>query len=175
MDGSRILIFCETKRTCDQLTRTLRQDGYPALAIHGDKKQQERDWVLAEFKTGRSPLMIATDVAARGLDVPDIKYVINYDMPRDLEDYVHRIGRTGRNSKKGYNEGTAISFFSHDNYKMSRPLVALLEDAKQPVPDQLRKYATMPVTSTSCRLRCCVVSIAVMTCAVFVDGCRGSL
>ena len=68
-EGSRILIFCETKRGADNLTRVLRQDGWPALAIHGDKTQQERDWVLNEFKTGKSPLMIATDVASRGLDV----------------------------------------------------------------------------------------------------------
>lgn len=153
MDGSRILVFCETKRTCDTITRMLRQDGYPALAIHGDKQQQERDWVLAEFKSGRSPLMIATDVAARGLDVPEIKFVINYDMPRELEDYVHRIGRTGRKTKKGYNEGTSISFFCADNYKMARPLVKLLTDAKQPVPEQLHKYAQMPVTSTCAQCR----------------------
>jgi hypothetical protein len=69
MDGSRILIFSETKRGCDNLTRQLRQDGWPALAIHGDKSQQERDWVLKDFKEGKSPLMIATDVASRGIDV----------------------------------------------------------------------------------------------------------
>jgi hypothetical protein len=67
MDGRRILIFSETKRNCDELTRRLRQDGYPALSIHGDKQQKERDWVLAEFKSGKHPIMIATDVAARGL------------------------------------------------------------------------------------------------------------
>lgn len=67
MDGSRILIFMETKKGCDQVTRQLRIDGWPALSIHGDKSQAERDWVLAEFKTGRSPIMTATDVAARGL------------------------------------------------------------------------------------------------------------
>lgn len=67
MDGSRILIFLETKKGCDQVTRQLRMDGWPALSIHGDKAQSERDWVLAEFKSGRSPIMTATDVAARGL------------------------------------------------------------------------------------------------------------
>lgn len=67
MDGSRILIFVETKKGCDQITRQLRMDGWPALSIHGDKNQDERVWVLAEFKSGRSPIMIATDVAARGL------------------------------------------------------------------------------------------------------------
>lgn len=67
MDGTRILIFTETKKGCDQVTRQLRMDGWPALSIHGDKNQAERDWVLAEFKSGRSPIMTATDVAARGL------------------------------------------------------------------------------------------------------------
>lgn len=67
MDGSRLLIFLETKRGCDQVTRKLRLDGWPALSIHGDKSQAERDWVLSEFKAGKSPIMTATDVAARGL------------------------------------------------------------------------------------------------------------
>jgi ATP-dependent RNA helicase DDX5/DBP2 len=65
--GAKCLIFCETKRGCDEITRNLRQDGWPALALHGDKSQKERDWVLLEFKSGRHPLMLATDVAARGL------------------------------------------------------------------------------------------------------------
>lgn len=67
MDGSRILIFVETKKGCDRVTRQLRMDGWPALSIHGDKAQSERDWVLGEFKSGKSPIMTATDVAARGL------------------------------------------------------------------------------------------------------------
>jgi ATP-dependent RNA helicase DDX5/DBP2 len=67
MDGSKLLIFMETKRGCDQVTRQLRMDGWPALSMHGDKSQAERDWVLAEFKAGKSPIMTATDVAARGL------------------------------------------------------------------------------------------------------------
>ncbi|CAH1440618.1 unnamed protein product [Lactuca virosa] len=81
MDGSRILIFMDMKKGCDQITRQLRMDGWPALSIHGDKSQAERDWVLSESKAGKSPIMTATDVAARGLDVKDVKYVINYDFP----------------------------------------------------------------------------------------------
>lgn len=69
MDGSRILIFMDTKKGCDQTTRQLRMDGWPALSIHGDKSQAERDWVLSEFKAGKSPIMTATDVAARGLGI----------------------------------------------------------------------------------------------------------
>ncbi|XP_020211992.1 DEAD-box ATP-dependent RNA helicase 30 isoform X2 [Cajanus cajan] len=129
MDGSRILIFMETKRGCDQVTRQMRMDGWPALSIHGDKNQSERDWVLAEFKSGRSPIMTATDVAARGLDVKDIKCVINYDFPSSLEDYVHRIGRTGRAGAKG----TAYTFFTHANAKFARDLIKILQDAGQVV------------------------------------------
>ncbi|XP_027917790.1 DEAD-box ATP-dependent RNA helicase 20-like isoform X2 [Vigna unguiculata] len=129
MDGSRILIFMETKKGCDQVTRQMRIDGWPALSIHGDKNQAERDWVLAEFKSGRSPIMTATDVAARGLDVKDIKCVINYDFPSSLEDYVHRIGRTGRAGAKG----TAYTFFTHANAKFARDLIKILQDAGQDV------------------------------------------
>ncbi|KAK4479365.1 hypothetical protein RD792_014877 [Penstemon davidsonii] len=133
MDGSKILIFVETKKGCDQITRQLRMDGWPALSIHGDKSQDERDWVLADFKSGRSPIMIATDVAARGLDVKDIKFVINYDFPSSLEDYVHRIGRTGRAGATG----TAFTFFTHGNVKSAGQLIKILQQAGQVVPPQL--------------------------------------
>ncbi|XP_061364856.1 DEAD-box ATP-dependent RNA helicase 20-like [Gastrolobium bilobum] len=137
MDGSRILIFMETKKGCDQVTRQLRMDGWPALSIHGDKNQAERDWVLAEFKSGRSPVMTATDVAARGLDVKDIKCVINYDFPSSLEDYIHRIGRTGRAGAKG----TAYTFFTHANGKYARDLIKILQDAGQVVGPSLSALA----------------------------------
>ncbi|KAD4889026.1 hypothetical protein E3N88_21099 [Mikania micrantha] len=130
MDGNRILIFVETKKGCDQVTRQLRMDGWPALSIHGDKSQDERDWVLAEFKSGRSLIMTATDVAARGLDVKGIKCVINYDFPTSLEDYVHRIGRTGRAGAKGI----AVTFFTHSNAKHAKELVKILQEAGQVVP-----------------------------------------
>eukprot|EP00884_Botryococcus_braunii_P008998 jgi/Botrbrau1/1809/Bobra.146_1s0007.1 len=137
MDGRRILIFCETKRGCDAVTRQLRMDGWPALSIHGDKSQQERDWVLAEFKSGKHPIMLATDVAARGLDVKDIKCVINFDMPNTAEDYVHRIGRTGRAGASG----KSYSFFTAANGRLARQIVAILQEAQQPVPPQLAQYA----------------------------------
>jgi superfamily II DNA/RNA helicase len=85
---------------CDQLERNLQRYSRCA-AIHGDKDQQSRTRTLAEFKAGRCPIMIATDVAARGVDVKDVKAVINYDFPQSVEDYVHRIGRTGRAGAKG--------------------------------------------------------------------------
>lgn len=76
----RVLVFVETKKGCDMLTRSLRMDGFQARAMHGDKSQEERDWVLAQFKSCQSTLLVATDVAARGLDVDDIRMVVNFDM-----------------------------------------------------------------------------------------------
>uniref|UniRef100_A0A0E0FXF1 RNA helicase n=1 Tax=Oryza nivara TaxID=4536 RepID=A0A0E0FXF1_ORYNI len=137
MDGSRILIFFQTKKDCDKVTRQLRMDGWPALSIHGDKAQAERDYVLAEFKSGKSPIMAATDVAARGLDVKDIKCVINFDFPTTLEDYIHRIGRTGRAGASG----TAFTFFTHSNAKFSRNLVKILREAGQVVNPALESMA----------------------------------
>jgi ATP-dependent RNA helicase DDX5/DBP2 len=135
MDGSKILIFCSTKREGDELTREMRLDGFPALCIHGDKKQEERDWVLKEFKEGKSPILVATDVASRGLDVKDIKYVINYDLPTQIEDYIHRVGRTGRAGATG----SSYTFFTSDKARMAPDLIRVLEEAGQPVPDELRK------------------------------------
>ncbi|KAJ3160042.1 ATP-dependent RNA helicase dbp2 [Irineochytrium annulatum] len=136
---AKIIIFTGTKRMADECTRYLRQDGFSALAIHGDKKQQERDWVMAEFKSGKAPILIATDVAARGLDVKDIKFVINFDFPGNIEDYVHRIGRTGR----AKTTGTAYTFFTADNYKLARDLIRILEEAHQEVDPKLRDFAGM--------------------------------
>merc|ERR1711920_1088411 len=133
MDGSKILIFAQTKREGDDLTREMRTDGFPALCIHGDKKQEEREWVLKEFKEGKSPILVATDVASRGLDVKDIKYVINYDFPSQIEDYVHRVGRTGRAGATG----SSYTFFESKNVRMAKELIAVLREASQPVPDEL--------------------------------------
>ncbi|KAJ3053465.1 ATP-dependent RNA helicase dbp2 [Rhizophlyctis rosea] len=136
-EEQKTIIFTGTKRTADEITRFLRQEGFGALAIHGDKKQQERDWVMHEFKSGKAPILIATDVAARGLDVKDIKFVINFDFPNNIEDYVHRIGRTGR----AKTTGTAYTFFTADNYKQARDLVKILEEANQEVDPKLRDFA----------------------------------
>ena len=106
---------------------------FMCCAMHGDKTQQERDSCMDQFRSGRSPILIATDVAARGLDVKDVRCVINFDMPNNIEDYVHRIGRTGRAGAKG----VAISFFTDKNSKMTRELCTILREANQEVPHQL--------------------------------------
>merc|ERR1712032_1493575 len=135
----RVLVFVETKKGCDMLTRSLRMDGFQARAMHGDKSQQERDWALGEFKSCQSTLLVATDVAARGLDVDDIRMVVNFDMPNNMEDYVHRIGRTGRAGKKG----TAVSFFvSEKNGRMARDLLDILKRTNQNIPPELNNIAS---------------------------------
>jgi ATP-dependent RNA helicase DDX5/DBP2 len=134
-EKDRVLVFVETKKGCDMLTRSLRMDNFQARAMHGDKSQDERDWVLKEFKSCQSTLLVATDVAARGLDVDDIKMVVNFDFPNDMESYIHRIGRTGRAGKKGI----AVSFFVPlKNGRMARDLVEILNRTDQHVPTELQ-------------------------------------
>ncbi|KAM4603827.1 putative ATP-dependent RNA helicase DDX17 [Polymixia lowei] len=133
---NKTIIFVETKKRCDELTRRMRRDGWPAMCIHGDKSQPERDWVLAEFRNGKAPILIATDVASRGLDVEDVKFVINYDYPNSSEDYVHRIGRTARST----NKGTAYTFFTPGNLRQARDLVRVLEEARQEINPKLLQF-----------------------------------
>ncbi|KAM8844449.1 putative ATP-dependent RNA helicase DDX17 isoform 1-T2 [Spinachia spinachia] len=130
---NKTIIFAETKKRCDDLTRRMRRDGWPAMCIHGDKSQPERDWVLSEFRSGKAPILIATDVASRGLDVEDVKFVINYDYPNSSEDYIHRIGRTARSN----NKGTAYTFFTPGNLRQARELIRVLEEARQAINPKL--------------------------------------
>lgn len=109
------MIFCNTKRQVDELTHELIARGYQAEGLHGDMKQSQRDWVMKTFKEGRAEILIATDVAARGLDIENVEAVFNYDLPEDMEYYVHRIGRTGRANR----EGVSYSFVGRrDMYKL---------------------------------------------------------
>ncbi|TIB93237.1 DEAD-domain-containing protein [Wallemia mellicola] len=128
--NNRTLIFVETKRMADILCDFLLQNNLRATAIHGDRDQREREYALNTFKMGYNPLMVATAVAARGLDIPHVSLVVNYDLPSDIDDYVHRIGRTGRAG----NTGHAISFFNQNNLNIVRGLVEILREAKQEIP-----------------------------------------
>jgi ATP-dependent RNA helicase DDX3X len=127
------LIFVETKRMADMLSEFLMQNEFPATSIHGDRTQREREMALATFRSGRTPIMVATAVAARGLDIPNVKHVVNYDLPSDIDDYVHRIGRTGRAG----NTGVATAFLNRGNKNIVRELVDLLQEANQDVPQFL--------------------------------------
>jgi ATP-dependent RNA helicase DeaD len=106
------IVFCNTKRKVDQVSKTLRAKGFAASGIHGDIRQTKRDSIMSRFRKGRVSILVATDVAARGIDVDDVEIVFNYEVPKDVESYVHRIGRTGRAGKKG----KALSFVSRREF-----------------------------------------------------------
>ncbi|KAI4949915.1 DEAD-box ATP-dependent RNA helicase [Alternaria arbusti] len=131
------LIFVETKRMADSLSDFLINQGFPATSIHGDRTQREREKALEMFRTGRCPILVATAVAARGLDIPNVTHVVNYDLPTDIDDYVHRIGRTGRAG----NTGIATAFFNRGNRGVVRDLLDLLKEANQEVPSFLESIA----------------------------------
>lgn len=111
----RSIIFCNTKKMVDDLAENLKARGYQAEGLHGDMTQKQRDFVMGRFKSGNLEILIATDVAARGIDVDDLEAVFNYDVPQDIEYYVHRIGRTGRAGR----EGMAFTFaYGRDLYRI---------------------------------------------------------
>lgn len=119
MEGAeRTIIFCRTKKRVDELTEGLQARGYTAEAIHGDLNQVQRNRVMKRFKDGGSEILVATDVAARGLDIEHVTHVINYDLPQDTESYVHRIGRTGRAGRSG----TAISLIHPKEFRQLRQM-----------------------------------------------------
>lgn len=129
---NKTIVFAETKR-CNEFTRKMRRGEWPAVGIHGDKSQQERDWVLNEFKHGKPPILIATDMASRGLDVKDMKFVINYDYLNSSEDYICRIGRTACSTKTS----TAYTFFTPNNIKQVSNLISVLREANQAINPKL--------------------------------------
>lgn len=134
----RILIFCLYKKEATRIESFIRSRGYSVASIHGDLPQSQRIANLAGFSSGQTPLLVATDVAARGLDIPNVKLVINVTFPLTAEDYVHRIGRTGRAGK----DGLAITFFTEHEKPLAGGLVNVLKGAGQEVPEDLLKFGT---------------------------------
>ncbi|KFV61946.1 ATP-dependent RNA helicase DDX3Y, partial [Dryobates pubescens] len=134
---SLTLVFVETKKGADALEDFLFHEGYACTSIHGDRSQRDREEALHQFRSGKSPILVATAVAARGLDISNVKHVINFDLPSDIEEYVHRIGRTGRVG----NLGLATSFFNERNVNITKDLLDLLVEAKQEVPSWLENMA----------------------------------
>ena len=118
-----ILVFVKTKRGADKIVKRLKYDGHLADAIHGNLRQSKRDRVINNFRNGKSRILIATDVAARGLDIPLIKHVINYDLPQVPEDYIHRVGRTGRAGK----EGSSLTFITPNDRSMWNSIKKLID------------------------------------------------
>jgi ATP-dependent RNA helicase RhlB len=128
MKARRTMVFVNTKREADRLAAYLNANGVQAEAMSGDVPQRKRLRMLRDFQSGDLPVLIGTDVASRGLHIPDVEYVINYDLPQDAEDYVHRIGRTARAGA----EGDAISF-GCENYVMSLPEIESFIGMRLPV------------------------------------------
>ena len=129
-----VLVFCENKADVDDIHQYLLLKGVEAVAIHGGKDQEEREYAISSFKAGKNDVLVATDVASKGLDFPDIQHVINYDMPAEIENYVHRIGRTGRCGKTGI----APTFINKNQSETTLlDLKHLLQEAKQRIPPVL--------------------------------------
>ncbi|KAM3849518.1 putative ATP-dependent RNA helicase DDX4 [Diretmus argenteus] len=141
----RTMVFVETKKQADFIATFLCQEKIPTTSIHGDREQREREQALWDFRSGTCPVLVATSVAARGLDIPDVQHVVNFDLPKDIDEYVHRIGRTGRCG----NTGRAVSFFdSQANGELARSLVKVLSRAQQEVPKWLEESALSAYGST---------------------------
>lgn len=136
--NEKVLIFALYKKEAARVERNLKYNGYSVAAIHGDLSQQQRTQALDDFKSNRSNLLLATDVAARGLDIPNVKTVINLTFPLTVEDYVHRIGRTGRAGATGI----AHTLFTDQEKHLAGALINVLNGANQPVPDELKKFGT---------------------------------
>ena len=130
---AKTLIFCNTKAQVDDIVEDLMVDGYKVTALHGDIGQHKRDKRMNMFRKNKNGILIATDVAARGLDVHDIKMVVQYDIAQTIEAYVHRIGRTARGDMEGY----AVAFFGPNDHKLCEDLVKVMENAGQEIPDDL--------------------------------------
>lgn len=144
----RCMIFVNTKLMADEVAAHLNQSGFTCEAIHGDMNQSQRTRVMEGFKSARLPILVATDVAARGIDVSDVDYVVNYDVPQNSEHYVHRIGRTGR---AGY-EGTAWSFCSEDEFdylKDIQKLTGLTIPVEGPVPEFAARQSAAPARKSA--------------------------
>ncbi|VVC45586.1 RNA helicase, DEAD-box type, Q motif,Helicase, C-terminal,ATP-dependent RNA helicase DEAD-box, conserved [Cinara cedri] len=129
----RVIIFMSKKVTVEEQYNKFCDQNISCRCIHGGRMQVEREESLADMRNGVVNILIATDVAARGIDIPDINLVVNYDFPLNIEEYVHRVGRTGRAGRKGF----AITLFSHNNRHKATELVDVLEKSNQPVPEEL--------------------------------------
>ncbi|XP_069737274.1 probable ATP-dependent RNA helicase DDX4 [Phaenicophaeus curvirostris] len=134
----RTMVFVDKRKKADYLAAFLCQEKIPATSIHGNREQREREIALHDFRSGKCPVLVATSVAGRGLDIENVQHVINFDLPPTIEEYVHRIGRTGRCG----NTGKAVCFFdSSSDGRLARSLVKVLSDAHQEVPVWLEEMA----------------------------------
>jgi len=137
-DGPKppVIIFVNQRKTCDSIAKYLNQLGFRTTTLQGGRTQDQREWSLTEFREGRYDILVATDVAGRGLDVKGVTHVINYDIPKNIEQYTHRIGRTGRAGESGL----ATSFFTNGDHEILFDLKKMLQDTENPVPLELATH-----------------------------------
>jgi ATP-dependent RNA helicase DBP3 len=136
-DGARVIVFCLYKKEAERVEQTLLRKGWKCVSLHGDKSQSERTRAFNAFRDKECNLLVATDVAARGVDLPNVEHVINYTFPLTIEDYVHRIGRTGR----GDSVGNSWTFFTTADKAHAGALVNVLQTAKQEVPKDMFQFS----------------------------------
>lgn len=129
-----VIVFVDKQEHCDELMKNLLRNSYPCMSLHGGIDQYDRDSTILDFKSGDMPLLIATSVAARGLDVKDLILVVNYDCPNHYEDYVHRCGRTGRAGRIGY----AYTFLTPEQERPAGDIVRAFESSGIPIPEDLQ-------------------------------------
>lgn len=136
-NDDKVIVFVGKKARADDIASDLSLQSIVCQSIHGDREQSDREQALLDLKTGEVKILIATDVASRGIDIEDITYVFNYDFPRNIEEYVHRVGRTGRAGKTG----TAISVMCRSDWGSAEDLIKILEEAGQEIPSELTNMA----------------------------------
>lgn len=141
------LIFCQTKREVTEITEWLKRKSFKVDCIHGDRPQRERDFILKDFRSGRVKILVATDVAARGLDINDLTHVINFSLPREVESYVHRIGRTGRAGKKGLALSIVAPHEVRTLKRIQQVTKANLTKGRAPTNDELNVFRVKDVIS----------------------------
>uniref|UniRef100_A0A023G545 RNA helicase n=1 Tax=Amblyomma triste TaxID=251400 RepID=A0A023G545_AMBTT len=133
----KVIVFLDRKAMVDHLSSDFALEGINCDSIHGGREQCDREQALDDFRLGNVRILIATDVAARGLDIKDVTHIFNYDFPRNVEEYVHRVGRTGRAGRRG----ESITLVTRDNWRQARELIKILEEASQEVPQELYSMA----------------------------------
>jgi ATP-dependent RNA helicase RhlE len=142
---SKILVFVRTKVRAERVMKAMERVGIQSITIHGDKEQKDRLTVMEQFRSGTVKILIATDVSARGIDIPDVDYVVNYDLPDVAENYVHRVGRTGRGDKKGL----AVAFCSTEEKEMLKEIETYLDKPIQVLKLEKSEYAETLVLTKS--------------------------
>ncbi|XP_057575351.1 DEAD box protein 53 [Hippopotamus amphibius kiboko] len=133
----KVIVFVTRKLIADDLSSDLSIQGIPVQSLHGDREQSDREQALEDFKSGKVKILIATDLASRGLDVSDVTHVYNYNFPRNIEEYVHRVGRTGRAGKTGI----SVTLMTRDDWKIAGELIQILQKANQSIPEELVSMA----------------------------------